>query len=335
MKKLMLSFVSMSLVLGACNLNAAEEPVKVVLAALERTEALPREFVYVEETEGFTGTVEGVVEDDLRYQAKFKADGVDVYEQVVSDDALAVRVFDATKIPGFETAAALTGSAVVGDMLASGDWVLDHGAAPPINAPLTSEGTIVIGQNPILDASYFMQYIRRSIDESSGVWKWNKEDLIVYNDFYGGEDGDPFEAVERETGIERYDVLPPRLPARSDRGTENALPGAAAFRKMALYLRDGVVVRVVEFVDIESRIEFVRALEGRAGSSEFHLELMRLALQGKTRDPVRLRRVDYAIRLNEDASVTLPTTSQLITGLEGLFGSQGLSPLPAAPVPTD
>lgn len=329
MRRLVLVFTSLALILSGCNVGQTEN-IDIVLDALDRIENSERRYVYTEvlAEDGTETVVEGTVEDDLRYHAKASVNDDPIYEQIVSDDALAIRILDNSKIPSVDAIAALTGSQVIGDLLRSGDWVLDHGAAPPLNPPLTSEGTIAIGVNPVLDASYFVEYIRRSIDEGSGVWKWNEEDLFVYNDFYGGKTGDPFEPAARDSGLARYDVLPPGLPARSERGTQSALPGAAEFRKMAIYIKDGLVIRVTEFIDIVSRIEFVRAQEGRAGSSQYHLELMRLALQGQTRDPVRLRRVDYTIRLDEDASVQIPDTDKLTTGLEGVFGEQGFSPLP-------
>lgn len=319
---LLVGLLAVLLIASGCRGNETDQE------ALERflgnTERQSHGFTYVEEALGIESVVEGQVEDDLRYRALLTIEDRAVYEHIVSDDALAVKVFDPSRLPGVETAAAFVGNPIAGEALTQGQWVIDYAAAPPLVASVTTDGTLDVGKNPVLDASYIFQYVRRAIDDGREVWKFNREDLQTYNPVYG-LGLDPFQQPDEDAGLVRYDVIPPPLPARSQRGTDQALPGTAHFRKMAFFIKGQEIVRIEEIIDFDARREFVLAQRGQG--PQYHLRLLENAKNGATRDPVRPRRMSYEIRYGEDISIALPRTDVLVAGLEGIFGPAGLSPL--------
>lgn len=100
---------------------------------LLKSERQSRDFAYqeqLEETDDIA-LAEGRFEDDLRWRGRLSINDEAVYEQIVSDDALAIRVLDSSRLPGFETASALAGnSQIIGQALEQGQWVIDYAAAP-------------------------------------------------------------------------------------------------------------------------------------------------------------------------------------------------------------
>lgn len=93
-----------------------------------------REFLYsATEESGFSVEVAGKIEDTFRYQELFRMGGADVAEAVVDDDALGVRIIDASQIPGLASGFAPVPQIVV-NALTSGQWVVDPSGAPPLQA---------------------------------------------------------------------------------------------------------------------------------------------------------------------------------------------------------
>ena len=62
--------------------------------AVDATTPLSRRFVYTVEQDGRTYTVQGLVEDDFRYKLQYANESGAAIEEVVSDDAVAVRFLD-------------------------------------------------------------------------------------------------------------------------------------------------------------------------------------------------------------------------------------------------
>lgn len=299
----------------ACGALGERNPRQKVLGYLLKTERQARSFVYQEEAGGREALVRGTVEDDLRWSSTLSFDGVDVLEEIVSDDALALRVIDASKIPDLSKSAE---SEAVLNALRSGQWVLDYSGAPPLLAPSTKTGSLTVGENTTLDAVYIIQYVRKAIADAVGVREFNPDALD-----YRPQD-DPFEAPNKELGIKRYDVVPPPLPRRSARGTEAALPDTAHFRKMSFFIRDGEVVKIVERIDFENHPDFRRAREGRG--PKYPLELLEAVRAGKTREPIRIRTISYEVsRLGQPVKVELPIQNVVTLSLGGLFGPKGLT----------
>ncbi len=312
-----------------------DRPIERLRRYIEATERAPREIIYVEKTAHVTQVVRGQVEDDLRYQATLHAapetssdqlfadpmasaeGGAPVLEQVISDDALAVRILDPGRLPQLQSEAEVElGSQVVTDALMSGRWILDYQGAPPLIATRTREGSISVGQRPILDSYYVLQYVKRAIEEGQ-VQDFNP-DRIDYN-----PRDDPFPHPKEDLGVTRFDVVPPQLPRRSERGTEQALTSTAHFRKMAIYVRQGKVIRVLEQIEIEEHEEFRRAREGRR--PKYYLDILEQVLQGRTREPIRERRIAIEFKFPGEFQVTLPVQEALAANLGELFGPKGLA----------
>ncbi|HEX9889107.1 MAG TPA: hypothetical protein VGA69_06490 [Nitriliruptorales bacterium] len=87
-------FVVMGLLSTACAGGDTRDAEDVVRDSIRSSETQPRRFQYIDETPEVTYSVSGVYEDDFRYQVAFSIDGELVYEEVVQDDRIAVRVHD-------------------------------------------------------------------------------------------------------------------------------------------------------------------------------------------------------------------------------------------------
>jgi hypothetical protein len=311
MISLLLTFLLMSA--SACSRDV--NPEQELRAFLKKTEKASREFIYRETARDRTINVVGRVQDDLRYSQVLNVDGTNVMETVVADDALAVRLISPEKATEFASIGAFTSSQIIGDALTSGQWVLDHAAAPPLSAPVTREGQPPVGENAVLDAAYLFQYLERAIAEGRDVWEFDEDD-ISYK-----PSEDPFEKPNRDAGIKRYDVRPPLLPRRSARGTESALPSTAHFRKLSFYVREDKLIRVEEVIDFESHPEFLRAKRGEG--SDFLKEQLESVRGGRTREPLPLRRMTTILtRVGAPTFIELPTGDVLVASLGGFFGSQ-------------
>lgn len=311
---------------SACGDGGPGEELRMVRSALDRTDLQSREFTYAEVTDEQRVVVRGREEDDLRYQATVSIDGTDVFEGIISEDALALRLVDPQAAPQVVETAMGTDEEL-GEALAEGRWVLDFTAAPPVVPERGSEGELGLGRNAFLDAFYLPKYLDDAVLEGAGMTRFNPEGLD-----YNPRDDPWAEDADRnlqDRGLQRFDLLLPPLPRRSERGTQQALPSVEHFRKMAFYLKGRSLVEVREQIDIDDRQEFRRAAQGRA--AEYYLELLDAARGGYTQEPVRERRMRYEVRsLGSADPVRLP--DEAVTGTMGpIVGSSGLGSLFADP----
>lgn len=316
------------LVAAACGTGSgATRELQVVSELMDDAKLSSRQVVYTEEVlEGDRSiTVRSEIQDDLRAASVVSIDGTDVLEQRVSDDALAVRVLNADLARPFIELVA-SDEPDLARALEEGSWLLDHQGAPQLIAPRTSEGTMLVGQNPVLEGSvYAFQYFREAVNEGSGMNEFNP-DAIAYNaiDDPWSEDAD---ADLVSQGIRRYDLIQPPLPRPTQRGSQQARPATRHFRKMVFYTKGPDLVRVSEQISIRDRPEFRRAAAGRA--AEYYVGLMGQALAGATQDPVRERRMTYEILERGDVEVGLPVENvevvpalNLEAGVAAIFAPQ-------------
>ncbi|HVE75384.1 MAG TPA: hypothetical protein VND22_01310 [Actinomycetota bacterium] len=302
LKALLTLLIVLAVAAPACQKEdtAADE----LLAALAKTERQSREFVYSDSSQGIKQEAVGKVQDDLRSQTLVRLDGQDLAEAIISDDALALRFINVDLIPGFRLGveSGFLGSRVTGQAMLEGRWVIDYDAAPPLLPTVTDEGSIEVGNNPGVDAAYIFHYARRAIDEGRQVWDFNKDDLINYRP---SEEIKSIPEPEKDLGIKRYDILPPALPRRSQRGTQSALPGTAHFRKMSFYVKGGEVLEIKELIDFERHPDFKKAREGKG--PQYHLRLLESVRQGKAREPIRVRQMSYRfVNLGQSVDIQLP-----------------------------
>ncbi|HVF12190.1 MAG TPA: hypothetical protein VNA87_03800, partial [Actinomycetota bacterium] len=228
MKKLVAFILPLIMILSACG-SRDETDEQELKRYLSLTEKASRAFEYEAVEDGrIKTTVGGEIEDDLRNSLIWSEDGQQILERRIIDDALAVRVITPAKLEVLASGP-VGGSIIVGDALRSGRWVLDPGGAPPIVSRTSDPRRRTVGLDPPSDAVDIFKYLRRSIEESLGVFEFNKDSPNYRPDL------DPFPHPQSSLGIKRFDLFRTTLPGRSSGGQR--LPGVGAFRKMSFYVR--------------------------------------------------------------------------------------------------
>lgn len=307
-----------------------------VLDAITATERSPRRLVYAQRDLLGEAVVRAAVADDLRYKAEVEIGGRPAAEEVASDDALAVRFSDPTRLSRFlsrsaaeavgadllpvaapaDAAAAAAGSpaplsesaaAALGPLVER-RWVLDDAGAPDLFAV---DRSVAVGDDPVLDALEVLAYVRRIVDEHGGVAPYNP-DATSYR-----PDEDPFPRPELGSGVERYDTVQPALPRESD-ATETGtrpLPELRHFRRLSVYVENGFVIAVRERIDLLSRLGDIReaydfAVPRRAEGAELEAVLLaglNAKRQAEGRDALRLRTMSVEFSdFGGDIDVALP-----------------------------
>ena len=218
-----------------------------LVAALRRTKAMSRTFTYREEAAGQQISVEGIVEDDFRYAGRLNLDGEPLFEQVVADDALGFRMLATEQLPP----TAITGSPDADQALRTQAWVVDPQGAPALTSAKKRSGPVG-GRDVLAEAYAYLTAVEVSVTESLVVRKYSEEAL------YYKPSEDPFPTPDEDSGITRYDLERPRLPRASEGGGAGAaqrLPAARHFRKLSIYVKDGLVQRVLERVAFDERLD--------------------------------------------------------------------------------
>lgn len=282
--------------------------------------------------------VRGLREDDFRYKARLTVNSVDVLDEVVNDDALAVRFLEPSFIPNFTGQG---GKADVRAALTARYWVADLEGAPAVGDAAVQDS--LLGVDPIVDALSVVDYVKDSIAQSPGVSKFNPEKL----DYRPAED--PFPRPAAGSGVERWDVAAKPIP-RADElntGQGNAnLARAEVFRKMSIYVKDGRVVQVREQIGAKFalldkfRNYIVRLLDKAGGEGNMQLKaqvesvadrpeqlepllnfILNIALEQSGEDPVRFRSMKFEFaRQGEAVRADLPSGSQVQRGSLDFFG---------------
>ena len=312
-------------------------------------------------TEGDTVVnVRGIVEDDFRYKLQLALDEEPAAEQIVVDDGVALRFLDTDLVEAF-TDPAVEGEvdletdvdgATVFDALGAGRWVLDPSGAP--NAVLT---TLDAGndpdapRDPMFDARTALEYVRRVAESNTSPFKlYDPESLEpTYR-----SDEDPFPIPTASSGITRYDSviadLPPPSAATSG---DRTLPSARNFRKMAVYVKDDVIIEVREFIGVTPRqrddfIEYVeRVVESTAGDevlAAFRAEVERLSddddaltefvlggintfITSTGAQPIRFREMSITISDLDEVTTRVRLPGDVITGDLAVIRNLGRKPL--------
>lgn len=235
--------------LGACGKN--EDFEDELRAAMRRTEAQPRAFFYTDETGRQKVAVRGAVEDDFRYRARVEVDDRPTLDEVASDDVLADRLLDPERLAMFvsKTPTAAAEPNVV-QALKNQTWVVDPGGAPSLIAGAKEERKV--GDDFVVDSLNVFRYVEQAIIDSPvpRVVRFNPESIS-----YRPKE-DPFPRPVK--GVLRYDLTRSRVPRRSENGGNQSVPSTSVFRKMSVYVKDGQVVEIREFIDIGARLNDLR-----------------------------------------------------------------------------
>ena len=221
------------------------EDKEFLIGVLDRSAHTSGVFRYTDETpvspvlpDGSVATVRGLMEDDFRFKARLSIDGEDALDEVVADDAFAVRFIDPEGVPFF------TGSGFdpkTRALLEAKYWVEDPTGAPPLGDAAVSDR--LLGLDPIVDSLSVIPYAQDAISQSAEVETFNEERL----DYRPAED--PFPRPAKGSGVVRWDVKPTALPRADAAETGNgnvSLARPSVFRKMAIYIKDGRVVQIRE-----------------------------------------------------------------------------------------
>jgi hypothetical protein len=305
--------------LGTGTLVACGRPTTAadrVRDALERTRAMSRHFTYTTETGGRTVTVQGIVEDDLRFQSTVSVGSAVIVDQVVRDDAVADRFDDAQAMSQFlrsaaspaggssQTAAATPSTArdVTLAALAAGRWVIDPHGAPSVAPPPPGASAF----DPSLEAMQVFDYTEAALREAGEVVKFNPEDVSYKPKL------DPFPRPTRD--VVRYDVRPAVFP-RAGGSLNQVMPDVRNFRKMAIYVRGGIVEAVRESMDVRSKLpDFVRIygakLPAHASPDQqaaFAIETTNSIRKGQGQQPIILRSMSFEVTdVGAQVAVALP-----------------------------
>ncbi len=235
-----------------------------VARIVDDTRPNPYRFTYEVELAAGTYEVAGIIEDDLRYKLQLSVNGTPAMEQIVVDDAVAVRFFDRDLIPTLidenATASAdlvtdVPGATVV-DALGAQRWVLDEVGAPALLADTaaateTGDDTDVEGaDDPLLDARNVLGYLRE-VATAQWMQKWDPDSLEpTYR-----TDEDPFPAPEEGSGIERYDAIlrPLPNPGQAEQGTQAQFFSYMNVRRLAIYTKNGHILSAREVIELTPR----------------------------------------------------------------------------------
>jgi hypothetical protein len=355
-RRILTSGVLVVTALGLSGCKGATDAEKRLREALRNTEKLSNTFLYQETVHDKAGNhetdVRGLVEDDFRYKARVASDGKPVLDEVVSDDAIAVRFLDPDSMGRFlrkQSTAKQGGSGVGGsgapapdagadqggssstpgeptaaEILTSRRWLLDSSGAPSAFAAANTDQTL--GDDPIADARAVFAYVGRAIDEAVRIVEYNPESLDYR------KDEDPFETPKDGSGVTRYDFERANLPKASQTGTgsNQVTPDTRHFRKMSVYVKDKRIIRVAEKIDVESRLDDLEKIydtkfptdRPKAEVAAIAVEALNVIRTGQGQDPIRMRDMEYSLKdLGTDVKVDMPTDT--IKGSAALLQNRG------------
>ncbi len=263
---------------------------------LGTSEREPVVYTYREASEEREFTAEVSFEDDLRHKLAISSQGRLLMEWIVSDDALALRFVD----PEFpDRLSGPLGHPAVEQALREGRWVIDPSGAPP---PLQVDGgEATAGGNPLVEALEPLRHVRTAIGEASEVREFNFEDLDYRPSL------DPFEYPDETVEEVRYDLWRPMLPKGEDAisgGQGDVVVGH--FRKLSVFVNDGRVDRVCEFIDVEGHEDFVELKERGREHNPFQAGLLERIREGQTSTLIRERKVLVDLTYPGEVDVELP-----------------------------
>lgn len=324
---------SLLILVAGSGCESTLEDEQKLLRAIEATRLEPREFEFSFEgpEEGFNVT--GAFQDEFRYRASLATDGAPVMEQIISDDALAIRVTAPDQVPWIQIPPLESSAGPTLDALRAGTWVTDPAGAPPLGSearPDDEESAGLLGVDPLQEGLDILVYVRNAVRQAASVKEFEEDDLQPT--YQPSEDH--FPKPDDNLGVRRYDLRRLTLPRRLQTGTRDPGPRPAHFRKMAVYVRNNRVVEVREEIDFESHPDMKEAKRTRR--SKYLLDVLQQLREGKTQEKVVASRFTLKINLNEELQIEAPAEG-LVSNLR-IFLAQDIdltgeepTPSPAAP----
>ncbi len=309
--------------------------------AMNKTARLARQFNYQEATSDEKFEVRGIIEDDFRYKARLLINGSAALDEVVSDDALVARSSDPSQIGRFIDSGRLAEAApparkaaeTAVAALTAQQWVADDGGAPALLAAATDRRKV--GDDPIYDSLTVFRYIEQVLI-GQGVRRYNKNSL----EYRPKED--PFPRPPENSDVIRYDFIRNKVPRPTDGGGANqVVPRSGSFRKMSVYVKDGLVYEVREDVDVASRladlqrnydIDLTKPGLTEADAIKTAIEAINAVLGGQGGDPIRVRKMTLQLReIGKVQKVELPPVEYVKADLSVLRNRGRAAARPTAP----
>lgn len=320
--------IAIALALGSCAVglsgcSKANQDREKVLAALRRTEQLSGRFVYDEKTSSADTTVKGVIADDYRYKSELDVNGTPTVEEAVVDDAVADHFIDPLSVPllarrtaggallappADDAQAGKSGISVI-DALQTQRWVIDATGAPAV---IGASGSHPLGQDPIYDARTAFLYTEAAVSQAEAVRKYDSESI---DPTYKSAD-DPFPKPKHGARLLRYDLAPRPIPRKdaTSGGSNQRVPEVGTVRRMVVYVENGLVVRIMEVVNLDWKINEIRrnyslsltgSLQQQAQEALAGINAVR---QGQGTDLIRARQMDFQfVDPGKSFDVALPT----------------------------
>lgn len=320
--------------------------------AIQATRLEPLRFVYSVSVPTAAFQVQGLVEDDFRYKARLITDQVPIFDEVVNDDSIAVRFDDPKHLGSFiddsqrntaKLTTNLSGVNVI-DVLRAKRWVLDSVGAPSLTSAARSGRDL--DKDPVFDALGVLGYVEQAMAESLEVHKWDPDDL---NPAYRASE-DVFPQPSKSSGVVRYDLRRPNLPPIGGNGSSAAdsVPQIKNFRKMAIYVKDNHVIRVMERIEITGKagddfVGYLKRLGKQAGvaqgqlnkgfdqlkglndkqRSDALLQIVSTILQASGQSPITPRIMSVDLRDIGDKSISASLPTDTIKGSLGILLNRG------------
>ena len=321
-----LATVSIAASLAGCGKKEAKAK-DTVVNAVHKTEQLARKFVYEDQTPTRKTSVVGLVEDSYRYQVRLSVNGVPIEEEATDDDGLAARSLAPdllgallTTAPANSGVAAAPASVPSGlstdaqksvTALQQGQWVKDPTGAPSL--AVSPDDKRKQGDDPVFDALTALDYVERAVNASEAVTKFNPDSL---EPTYKPSE-DPFPKPKVGAKTQRWDLKQFSIPKPDSFSSTGAqiVPSVVNFRKMAIYIQDGVIVEVREVIDVQHRLpDLIRDYKIPSNTTaQQAVDALNRVRVGQGNDPLRLRSMVLDLRdVGRVNKVEMPTDA--VTG---------------------
>lgn len=301
-------------------------------AAIRRTEAQARSFMYQDAGLDTDVKVRGAIADDYAYKVRVSFQGVDAIDEVAVDDGLGMRFLVPEALDTLlarspiatATVGAAVGSSESGttlEALRSRRWVLDPSGAPDLTA--ASLQKLTVGGDPVLDALTVFAYLELAMVEAARVVRLNTDALDYF------PDEDPFDVPKEGSSVIRYDLRPPEIASFAS-SASGELPDVRHFRRMSVYVNKGVIVQVSERVDVGTTLDrLIEALEIKVprGASRGQLSTIAFGVLNQLRTTrrigaIRIRNMSMEfVDLNKPVQIQLP--SEAIEGSLNVIPNRG------------
>lgn len=308
----------LALGMGTCGSRGSSIQTKELPEFAEQTRLASYRFTGHRELAGHRVDIQGLVEDDYRYQASVLLDGTPVYDEVVVDNRRYVRLLAPNKIVPADLLPELPSLHPTWSSLVGGVWVVDAEGAPPeftaganpINAPLTPE--LVLSTVRYLDDPETLLGGRFREYNTKATYYLPKDDKFP---------------VHKDDGA-RFDSLPqPYDPNGVFTGLDSA---RKYFEYVSVWAKPGAVTRIEKVAQLpdpkDDRYNDLYQQLGRAGSRTL------LDLLGTKEGRKFAERYTFSSAKGETVAeppdaTAAPLTPALTTLAERLAGLEAASPL--------